>query len=42
MRSFGIDENYITGTASGYEKFKAWEKLMPYLIGNPLYHWTHL
>jgi len=42
MRSFGIDENYITGTASGYEKFKAWAKLMPYLIGNPLYHWTHL
>ena len=42
MRSFGINEEYITGGASGYEKFKAWAKIMPYLIGNPLYHWTHL
>ncbi len=42
MRGFGINEKYITGDASGYEKFKAWAKVMPYLIGNPLYHWTHL
>ena len=42
MRSFGIDEKYITGDADGYDKFKAWAKTMPYLIGNPLYHWTHL
>ncbi len=42
MRGFGINEKYITGDASGYEKFKAWAKVMPYCIGNPLYHWTHL
>lgn len=42
MRSFGIDEKYITGDASGYEKFLAWAKVLPYCIGNPLYHWTHL
>lgn len=42
MRSFGIDEKYITGDGSSYEKFKAWAKAMPYCIGNPLYHWTHL
>lgn len=42
MRSFGIEEKYITGDASGYEKFKAWAKVMPYCVGNPLYHWTHL
>lgn len=42
MRSFGIDEKYITGDAPDYEKFKAFAKVMPYLIGNPLYHWTHL
>lgn len=42
LRSFGIEEEYITGSASSYEKFKAWAKVMPYLIGNPLYHWTHL
>lgn len=42
MRSFGIDEKYITGDSTNYEKFKAWAKVMPYCIGNPLYHWTHL
>ena len=42
MRSFGSEEKYITGDASHYEKFKAWCAVMPHLIGNPLYHWTHL
>lgn len=42
MRSFGIDEEYITGSAPDYEKFKAFSKVMPYLIGNPLFHWTQL
>jgi glucuronate isomerase len=42
MRSFGIDEKYITGEGSDYEKFLAWAKTISYAIGNPLYHWTHL
>ena len=42
MRSYGIDERLITGNASPYEKFRAWSTVMPHLIGNPLYHWTHL
>lgn len=42
MRSCGINEEYITGDKSPYEKFKAWAEAMPNLIGNPLYHWTHL
>ena len=42
MRANGIEEKYITGDATPYEKFKAWAGCMPYLIGNPLYHWTHL
>lgn len=42
MRSCGIEEKYITGDASDYEKFRAWASIMPLLIGNPLYHWTHL
>ena len=42
MRSFGIDEEYITGNKSDFEKFKAFAKTMPYLIGNPIYHWSHL
>ena len=37
-----LTKKYITGDADGYDKFKAWAKTMPYLIGNPLYHWTHL
>lgn len=42
MRSNGIEEYYITGEASDYEKFMKWCKTIPYLLGNPLYHWSHL
>jgi glucuronate isomerase len=42
MRSNGVDEFYITGQASDYEKFSKWCEVMPFLIGNPLYHWCHL
>ena len=42
MRSCGVPEKYITGDASAYEKFKAYATCMPKLIGNPLYHWSHL
>lgn len=42
MRSNGINEEYITGNASDYDKFISWAKTMPKLIGNPLYHWSHL
>ena len=42
MRTNGIDEEYITGGADEYEKFLAFARTMPYLIGNPIYHWTHL
>ena len=42
MRSFGIDEECVTGNASWREKFRAFAKTLTYCIGNPLYHWTHL
>ncbi len=42
MRTNGVDEEYITGGADEYEKFLAFAKTMPMLIGNPIYHWTHL
>ena len=42
MRTLGVNEKAITGNASSKEKFQAWAKSVPYLIGNPLYHWTHL
>ena len=42
MRSNGIEEKYITGSATDYEKFLAWVQTLEKCIGNPLYHWTHL
>ena len=42
MRTMGIDEEYITGSTDDYDKWVCFAKTMPYLIGNPLYHWTHL
>ena len=42
MRSFGVDEEYITGNASYKDKFRAFAKALSFAIGNPLYHWTHL
>lgn len=42
MRGYGIEEKYITGDASPYEKFLKYAEALSYCIGNPLYHWTHL
>ncbi len=42
MRTLGVDEKFITGTASDKEKFIAWAKSVPATVRNPLYHWTHL
>lgn len=42
MRSNGIDERLITGDGDGLQKWMAFAKTMPLLIGNPLYHWTAL
>lgn len=42
MRTNGIEEQYITGNASDYEKFEKWSATLQKAIGNPLYHWSHL
>ena len=42
MRNNGIEEKYITGNASKKEKFLKWAETIPYTVGNPLYHWSHL
>lgn len=42
MRCAGVDEKYITGDASDYEKFCKWAEVLGNAIGNPLYHWSHL
>ena len=42
MRTMGIDESYITGGKSDYERFLAFAGTVPYCIGNPMYHWVHM
>ncbi len=42
MRSCGIEEKYITGDASDYDKFCKWAECLGKAIGNPLFHWSHL
>ncbi len=42
MRMCGVEEKYITGGASDYEKFAKWCEIFPRLIGNPLKHWSQM
>ena len=42
MREMGFDESYMTGDKSDYEKFLKYAEVMPYAIGNPILHWTHM
>lgn len=42
MRANGVDEHFITGNASDWEKFEKWAETVQYAMRNPLYHWTHL
>ena len=42
MRANGVNERFVTGDASDWEKFEKWAETVPYTVRNPLYHWTHL
>ncbi len=42
MRGSGVTEDRVTGDAPDREKFRAFAASMPGLIGNPIYHWSHL
>lgn len=42
MRSNGVSEDYITGNQADKDKFTKYAEMIPYTLGNPLYHWTHL
>ncbi|UOB17797.1 glucuronate isomerase [Abyssalbus ytuae] len=42
MRTYGIDEKFVTGDASDKEKFFKWAEVVPFTVRNPLFHWTHL
>jgi len=42
MRVCGVPEQYVTGDADDYAKFAEFARIMPKLIGSPVYHWAHL
>ena len=42
MRWNGVAEYFCSGNASPKEKFEKWAETVPWTLGNPLYHWTHL
>ena len=42
MRTNGVDEDFCTGKESFRNKFQKWAETVPFTIGNPLHHWTHL
>lgn len=42
MRGNGVNEKYITGDSSSWEKFEKWAETVQCAMRNPLYHWTHL
>jgi glucuronate isomerase len=42
MRANGVPEEEITGHPADKRTFMAWARTVPALVGNPLYHWTHL
>ncbi|MGN1008113.1 MAG: glucuronate isomerase [Butyricicoccus sp.] len=42
MRANAVPERFVTGDADFREKFDRFAEIMPRLIGNPIYHWSHL
>ena len=42
MRTFGIEEKYITGDASYHDKYLKFAGILPQMIGNPIYIWCAL
>ncbi|MBJ6367440.1 glucuronate isomerase [Snuella sedimenti] len=42
MRANGVEEKFVTGTASLEEKFLKWAETVPHTVRNPLFHWTQL
>ncbi len=42
MRTLGVKEKFITGTASDEEKFMAWATCFPQTVRNPLFHWSQM
>lgn len=42
MRSCGVEESYISGTAPDEIRFQKWAECLSHAIGNPLYHWSNM
>jgi glucuronate isomerase len=42
MRANGVAEEFCTGKAAPFDKFRAWAATVPHTLRNPLYQWTHL
>ncbi len=42
MRTNGVKEEFVTGSAPWKAKFDKWAETVPQTLRNPLYHWTHL
>jgi glucuronate isomerase len=42
IRTNGVVEDEITGSAYDRIKFQRFAEALPLAIGNPMYHWTHL
>lgn len=42
LRARGYEEDWISGPGDDYKKFYQFVESMPYFVGNPLYHWSHL
>ena len=42
LRARGYNEDSISGPDDDYKKYLQFVESMPYFVGNPLYHWSHL
>ena len=42
MRSNGVPEESVTGTAQPFERFEKFAEALELCIGNPMYHWCNL
>ena len=42
LRSGGVEEKFITGSASGREKFQRYAQILPKAVGHPLQLWSNL
>lgn len=42
MRSNGVDEELVTGSADPFDKFMEFTGALEMAIGNPMYHWCNL